>query len=198
MKVIIFDFDGTITEKKGNLWKAIWRDLGYSVGPRSYYMRLLNRFLSGKLSYDDWCDLTLEAFKKKGFNSKKLNETSSYMTLMKGAKQLIKKLYDKGYELHIVSGNIVSVIKKMLSSSVKYFTKINANEFVFDKSGDILKIVGTKYDCEGKALYIKELCAKMGYDPSDILFVGNSLNDEWVYLSGAKTICVNPDNTKSF
>ena len=41
-----------------------------------------------------------------------------------------------------------------------------------------------------------ELCKIKGYDPCDILFVGNSVNDEWVYQSGAKTLCVNPDSAK--
>ena len=31
MKAVIFDFDGTLTEKKGNLWKRIWKELDWDT-----------------------------------------------------------------------------------------------------------------------------------------------------------------------
>ena len=34
-----------------------------------------------------------------------------------------------------------------------------------------------------------------GIKPSEILFVGNSDNDEWAYMSGCKTLCVNAYET---
>ena len=33
MKAVIFDFDGTLTERRGNLWKRIWKELGHDIGP---------------------------------------------------------------------------------------------------------------------------------------------------------------------
>jgi len=58
-------------------------------------------------------------------------------------------------------------------------------------------IVSTKYDCDGKAKYIEELCEKKKFNKNEVVFVGNSLNDEWVYKSGVKTVCINPNGTKS-
>ena len=196
MKAVIFDFDGTLTEKQGNLWKTIWRELGYDIGPNSYYVSLFKRFMSGNITHKEWCDLTKEAFQEKGFNKQILDNITDNMKLISGAEELIKNLHSKGIELHIVSGNIVSVIKKVLGESKKYISEIKANEFLFDSNGDITEIVGTKYDHEGKARYIKELCLQKGYKPSEIHFIGNSMNDEWVYQSGARTLCVNPDDAK--
>lgn len=194
MKAVVFDFDGTLTEKKGNFWEKIWKGLGYDIGPNSYYVSLFKRFMSGNITYRQWCELTLEAFQEKGFNKQKLDDITDNVRLIKGASDLIKRLHSQGIELHIVSGNIISVIKKALGENNEYITCIQANEFLFDENGDIIDIVGTKYDHEGKATYIKELCARKGYKPSEILFVGNSMNDEWVYQSGARTLCVNPDD----
>ena len=109
MKAVVFDFDGTLTEKKGNLWKKIWQELGYDIGPDSYYVFLYKSFMAGEISHKEWCDLTLEAFKKKGFNKNMLDQLSSHMVLIDGAKELMQELYAKGIDLHIVSGNIVSV-----------------------------------------------------------------------------------------
>lgn len=197
MKAVIFDFDGTLTERCGNLWKRIWKELGHDIGPDSYYMSLFKRFMSGNITHKEWCELTLEKFCEKGFTKQKLDEITDDMSLMQGAEDLIKYLHDKGLELHIVSGNIISVIEKVLGSNNRYISAIKANEFLFDENGNITEIVGTKYDHEGKATYIKELCEKKGYKPSEVLFIGNSMNDEWVYRSGARTLCVNPDDTKS-
>ena len=197
MKAVIFDFDGTLTEKKGNLWKRIWKELGHDIGPDSYYVSLFKRFMSGNITHRQWCELTLEAFKEKGFTKQKLDEITDDMTLIQGAEDLIKYLHDRSLELHIVSGNIISVIEKVLGPNNRYISAIKANEFLFDNNGNITEIVGTKYDHEGKATYIKELCERKGYKPSEVLFIGNSMNDEWVYRSGARTLCVNPDDTKS-
>ena len=197
MKAVIFDFDGTLTEKKGNLWKRIWKELGWDTGPDSYYVSLFKRYMRGNITHRQWCELTLEAFQEKGFTKQKLDEITDDMTLIQGAEDLIKYLHDRSFELHIVSGNIISAIEKVLGPNNRYISAIKANEFLFDENGNITEIVGTKYDHEGKATYIKELCEKKGYKPSEVLFIGNSMNDEWVYQSGARTLCVNPDDTKS-
>ncbi len=195
MKAVVFDFDGTLTEKHGNLWKKIWQTLGYEVGLGSYYMSLLNQFVDKTLTHSDWCKLTLKAYQDKGFNKQILDNLVDNIHLMQGAGELITHLHAQGIEIHIVSGNITSVIEKVLEQYLPYIADIKANEFVFDDNGWLLDIVGTKYDHEGKARYIQELCEHKGYKSSDIVFIGNSLNDEYVYLSGAKTICINPDQT---
>lgn len=195
MKAVVFDFDGTLTQRHGNLWKKIWQTLGYDIGKSSYYMSLLKQFLDRKLTHSDWRKLTLKAYQDKGFNKQVLDDLVSNIKLMQGVGEFFKYLNDKGVEIHIVSGNITSVIKRVLEQYLPYITNIKANEFVFDNNGCLLDIVGTQYDHEGKARYIQELCDYKEYKPSDIVFVGNSLNDEYVHLSGAKTICVNPDQT---
>ncbi len=193
MKAIVFDFDGTLTQKNGNLWKKIWKELGYDVGQNSYYFQLLTEFLNGDITYLQWCDLTLKAFQEKGFSKQMFHRMIKEISLMPGAKELIERLSLKGIELHIVSGNFISAIKNTLGECEKYISGIKANEFLFDKNGLISEIVGTKYDFTGKAKYIQELCKKKGFSSSEILFVGNSINDEWAYKSGARTLCVNPD-----
>ena len=41
----------------------------------------------------------------------------------------------------------------------------------------------------------EEIMKVNGLKPYEILFVGNSDNDDWAYKSGARTLCVNPNNT---
>ncbi len=196
MKAVVFDFDGTLTEKNGNLWRKIWAFLGYETGEGSYYRSLLNAFLDNKLTHKKWCELTCEAYQARGFIKQNLDELVSKMKLMPGLEILFKTLNKNGVEIHIVSGNIISVIEKMLIKYKKYITEIKANEFVFDKDGNLINIVGTKYDCEGKATYIEELIKNKNFNKEEIVFVGNSLNDEWVHKTGVRTICINPDEAR--
>ena len=148
-----------------------------------------------KITHKEWCELTCKAYKERGFNKDILNQLVGQMKLMDGVAELFKSLYDENIEIHIVSGNFVSVIKQVLGELAGFVTEIRGNEFIFDSNGEIAEIVGTKYDHEGKAVYITELCHQRGWAPGDIVFVGNSANDEWVHKSGAKTLCVNPDET---
>ena len=197
MKAVIFDFDGTLTEKRGNLWRNIWNMLGYDTGSDSYYASLYKNFINGKITHKEWCDLTCEAFKNKEFSLDDFDNAISNIKLMDGLKELFEKLYNNGIEIHIVSGNIIYAIEKSLGENKRFVTKINANKFVFDEQGVIKEIIGTKYDYEGKAKYVEQLMQINNFTKEDILFIGNSSNDEWVHETGIGTVCFNPDQTKS-
>ena len=107
--------------------------------------------------------------------------------------QKIKELKEKGIGLYIVSGSIIEGIELVLGENVKYFDKIIANHFVFDKKGVISRINATKYDYEGKSVFASELIKKLDISPKELCFIGNGDNDEWVYKTGCRTICINPD-----
>lgn len=195
IKHVIFDFDGTLTKKKGNFWREIWNRLQYSTDKNSYYYFLYKSFMEKKITHAEWCDLTLKAFNKRNFNKTIFDGLVRNVELMKNARELIEHLYKSGKKIHIVSGNIVDVIESVLHDSLVYIERISANDFVFGKNGELIKIVGTKYDYEGKAKYVEELCKTKNLKPEEICFVGNSVNDEYVYTAGVKTICINPTET---
>ena len=198
MKVVIFDFDGTLTEKDGNIWRKIWRKLGYPTDENSIYSKLYKGFASGLLSHKDWCNQTCRAFQKKNMTTNVLEEVASEVKLKQGATRLFDELKNQGYSLHIVSGNIKQVIQKVLGENVKYFDSINANDFVFDESGLLSSVNGTKYDFEGKAKFVEEYIAKHNIPISNVVFVGNGWNDEWVHQTGCKTICLTQNSNVDY
>lgn len=196
MKAVFFDFDGTLTNKVPNIWQSIWVALGYKLGKDSEHQIQLDEFLSKKITYQEWCYKTLACYKQKGMNLNILNKISNKIKLLEGAAETFKILKDKGFELHIISGNVVNVIEKVLGENIKYFNSINANDFIFDDNGILTHIKGTKYDCEGKAKFIEEYIQSTNSKPEELYFVGNGFNDEWAHLSGCNTICINPDDTE--
>jgi len=194
MKTIIFDFDGTLTRKGSNIWKSIWTSLGYDVSKNSFYRNLFSCFMDGKITHQEWCNLTCDAFVKKGMTKKQLTEISKGFHLIDGAKETFRVLKSLGYSLHIVSGNVKFVIERVLGENVKYFDSINANRFDFDENGKLVFIKGTNYDFQGKAKFVNEFKETTGTSAKDICFVGNGGNDEWVHFSGCRTLCINPDD----
>ncbi|MEI6348891.1 MAG: hypothetical protein WCP69_13170 [Bacteroidota bacterium] len=68
----------------------------------------------------------------------------------------------------------------------------------FDENGRLDRIIGTKFDFKGKATFIEKIANELNLKPYEILFIGNSNNDELAYTSGAITLCVNPRLTNPF
>ncbi len=191
IQAVIFDFDGTLTNAKSRTtWESLWETLGYDV---QECQNLHKQFDKGEFGHQEWCDRTAKKFIEKKLTRQQVVELAKGIKLIAGCKKTLKSLKERNIQLYIVSGSIKDIIETVLGSTYVFFSEIMANEFVFDTQTSILtKIVGTEYDFVGKANYIKRIANRLGIATSDILFVGNSNNDMWAYLSGANTLCINP------
>ena len=118
------------------------------------------------------------------------------INLINGFATAIKAIHDKKIPMYIVSGSIWDVVITAIGEFKDYFVRIETNIFTYTTDDVIANIVGTRYDFEGKAEFVEKLAGKLHVPTSQILFVGNSINDEKVKaLSGATTLLVNPHNT---
>ncbi len=193
-KAVVFDFGGTLTlpKFKENTWERIWRSCGYDLQTAH---ELHHRFSSKKIKHQEWCDLTCEKLRNRGFTRTVFETLYSEVEVVDDIEETFHALREKNIQIHIVSGSLRDIIKSALGSSSRFVDSIRSNDFVFDESGLIEKIVGHPYDFEGKAHFITKLAADINCHTIEILFVGNSLNDEKAALSGARTLCVNPKHT---
>ncbi len=46
-------------------------------------------------------------------------------------------------------------------------------------------------------MYLSEIIIKKNIQPYEVLYIGNSNNDEFAYKSGVRTLCVNPKYTST-
>lgn len=195
-KIVVFDFDGTLTKTENmakTTWENIWISLGYSVNDCHEYHTM---FADEKISHQEWCDITTEKFRARDFSQSQLIKIAANTKLINGVGEVFQTLSNHGIKIYVLSGSIDLIIKTVLRDFISYISDISSNIMHFDSKGIISSIDGTKYDFEGKAVYIEELACKLNVDPTDILFIGNDQNDEHVYLSGAKTLVINPQLTK--
>lgn len=193
-RAVIFDFDGTLTSGKTirTTWESIWSSLDYDV---KCCQELHLRFNRNEITHAEWCKLTEQCFRKRNLHREMVDKIASGIHLLKGVKATFQELQKRDIKIYIVSGSILSVIRSVLGSNYQYIDGIKANQFRYNESGFLTEIIGTKYDFEGKASFISEVAAELKISTKDILFVGDSINDQFAYISGAKTLCINPKLT---
>ena len=194
MKTIVFDFDGTLTKKSHEVWEKMWKAIGASDIDYMLYCKHKN----GELDNEQWLEEIEKEYKKRGFNKDILTEVSIGMELMDDLEETLNTLKKQGYKLYIISGGVDKIIYAKLGNLVKYFEEIHACKFEFDEKGLLTHIVNTKYEEEGKKVFIDEYCMKTNTNPKEITFIGNGDNDEYVYLSGCHTICINPHKKTNY
>lgn len=194
-KAVVFDFDGTLTDTTDDwtTWERIWTSLRYSVNDCA---ELHRRFMRKEFTHQEWCDMTRDKFKARRFSQKHLDRIIRNMSLISGTAETIKRLKSRGLRLYILSGSIKQVIRECLGDLYDSFDEVKANELVFDSSGIISEIIGTRFDFWGKADFLKRIVAENEWSNWDVLFVGNSVNDDWASLAGVRTLCVNPRFTR--
>lgn len=188
MKAVIFDFDGTLTKKNNEVWGKMWKAI--DATDVDYF--LYKKYANGEIDYKQWCIEIEKEYIKRGFNMDILINIADEIELMNNLEETLKTLRNEGYKLFIISGGVDKIIYNKLGKMVDYFEEIHACEFEFDDNGLLKHIVDTKYDEEGKKIFIDEYCLKNNENPQNITFIGNGDNDEYVYLSGCNTICINP------
>lgn len=199
-KVLVLDFDGTITRHPDNLttWEMIWLELGYEL---SECTNLHNAFRRGELKHTEWCAKTRDKFKDRDLDQKIFFKIADTIKIVEGFNELVEYAISRDIKLYILSGSIDGMIRHALKESAKYFT-IQANDLIFGPTGRLHDIRGTNFDFQGKADYLKKVVEDNSCSPMDVLFVGNAGNDRWAANAGVRTLCVNPltdpDNPKEW
>jgi phosphoserine phosphatase len=193
-KAVIFDFDGTLT-KPGSTrttWESLWQTLGYNDNECGL---LAKRFFQKDIKHPEWCRLTLEKFKARNLSYDQVISVAASIELIRDFDECMTEIQQLGIPTYIVSGSIWDVIISALGDRARYFKQIEANAFGYNPDKTLGTITGTKFDFEGKGDFVIELVKELKVSASDILFVGNSINDVHVKAAGARTLLVNPHFT---
>lgn len=202
-KIVILDFDGTMTQVKDNkmsIWERIWKkvnaNLDYCHELHADYRRHLQFGADAIKKHKEWCEKTSEVFRTHQLTKRQVFEVADEIELIEGFNEFIDKMDNNNIILFILSGCIKEVIHYKLSHNTKYFHTIVANSLMFDNKGNFVRIIGTDHDDIGKAEYINNIIIeKFGVHPSNILFIGDSENDIYVAKNTmVRNVCINDSN----
>lgn len=196
-KAVVFDFDGTLTKPGStrSTWEAIWERLGYDANECGL---LANRFYLKQITHPEWCRITLEKFRARQLSYDVVIGVARGLELIQDFDECMEELQRLGVPPYLVSGSIWDVIAALLGDRTRYFRRIEANAFGYIGPDKRLgTITGTKFDFEGKGDFIREVAKELHVSTSNVLFVGNDINDVHVKEVGARTLLVNPHQTSA-
>lgn len=195
IKAVIFDFDGTLTDKKSKLssWQRIWKLLNYDD---SECRDLFLKHARNEITHEEWCFETEKKFKEKELTKAQVLNLSQEFVLIKGCKELLQILNDNKVKVYICSGSINTIVDNVLEvNGIKsLIQEVSYNKFYYNNDGFLDKIIGTEYDFIGKKIFIDKIISQNNYSATEVAFVGNSDNDRLAYQSGARTILINANN----
>lgn len=189
-KAIVFDFDGTLSKpnKMPNSWMRIWEKLDKLDEDKKFY----EMYKNGVINYEEWGELVVKAYREYGCNKTLLKEVANDTELLDDTEQVIKELGEKGIKIFVLSGGIKNIIDYKLENVKEYVTNVEAQEILLDENECVESITKLNHLVEDKSEYVFYILNKYHLNPQEVLFVGNSDNDEDVYKTGVKTLCINP------
>jgi phosphoserine phosphatase len=167
-RVIIFDLDGTLTKPK-SLWEYIHRSLGLWENRADRYQE---RFLSGEISYREFC--LLDAGLWKGMELSELETIVDKVEFNSGIEETISHIRSKGLYIALISSGL-----SILSERVKNRFGIDfavANELIV-KDGRITGEVKIRVTHNGKGKWIKAIGRKFKISPEEMIAIGDSKGD---------------------
>ena len=189
-KVVIFDFDGTLTISKSSTWARIWQKLNALDVDEKYYLM----FKAGEIDYITWLECCFNEFKERGYNLCDLEEMVSSMKLINDVEYVFNLFKENGIKIYILSGGIKTIIERVLADKSKFITDIEASNFLFDNNGNLSSFIPPMLNPENKQEYVNHIIKTEKGNPYEIVFIGNGKNDETVYKTKVNTLCLNPDD----
>ena len=192
-RLVIFDFDGTLTKphKIDNSWARIWNRIGLMDEDE----RLYKLYRSKKLTYRQWVDQVIKVFRQNKVDKSMFASLAKEIKLLNNCKKVFKNFYEHGIKICILSGGVKNILDETLKNLNKYITDIEAGSLTVDGNGIVNGTILTKTNIEDNSDFILKQMEKYNLKKEEIIFVGNSFNDEDACKSGVTTICINPFET---
>lgn len=192
-KLVIFDFDGTLTKPNlhPNSWARIWAKIGRQSDDEILYQKYKQKLID----YNQWANEVIKVYREEKVTLGLLKNIAKDTELIDDCKKVMESLFTQKVKIVILSGGIKNIIEILLKDCLKYIYKIEAQELIFDDDGVVEEITKLQHFVEDKSQYTNILIEMLNLSPDEVVFFGNSINDEDVYKCGVKTVCINPEDT---
>jgi phosphoserine phosphatase len=167
-KLVVFDLDGTLTQER-SIWEYIHKRLGKWYGFAEEYQ---NRFLSGKISYEEFCERDAQVWK--GMRVEELLEIVKTVPFHPGADELINHLKNKNLKLAMVSSGL-SVLSHWVHQ--RYGFDYSVSNDLLQENGILTGKVKIQVYFNKKAEWLRRILKKFGITPEETISIGDSMGD---------------------
>ncbi len=192
-KLVCFDVDGTLIDNVKFSWQ-IFHD--YFQTDEKKREEAKNSFFNGKISYKEWAEHDIGMWKEKNVKKEDFFKAMGSLCLMKGAKEVLGELKNKGMKLAIISGSMNVVLEKFIPDYREIFDDVFLSWIYFDENGSISKVEATEFDIEKKAIALRQIAEKENIKLEECVFVGDFLNDIKIMQEAGLGIAFNCEHDK--
>lgn len=189
IKAVVFDVDGVIFD--GNSWLALTKGLGCSIEDHA---ELYKQARAGELNWYQAERKLVAMYQASGNATREfISNLCASHQLRPEARDVVEYLKSRGYILCLISGSFdihVEATAEQLGIEHWY---ANA-ALVFGKAGNLERIIYHGDQNQVKVDQLKKFCQKVGIDPTECTFVGDSDNDIGVFQITNHGIAVHCDD----
>lgn len=190
MRCAVFDCDGVLVDSVSS-----WRTLHEHFGTTNHPM--LEQFIAGEISDMEFMLADIEMWKavKPEIHRDDIFRAYSGVKLMPGARALVSALKQRGVFVAIVSAGVdifVSTIAGILQADDWI-----ANGFEFDQAGLLLDEGHVRVSSHGKGDVIERIIEMHGFEPAEVISIGDSELDLSMQIAGSAFIGFNPSSAGS-
>ncbi len=171
-KLVAFDLDGTLVDGTIYIWQTLYERF---VPDTSDQKKVTKAYFNREITYEQWFTHDIETFKACGVTREKIVDCVRSLRLMKGARETLRSLKERGYVLALISGSLRIVLDELFQDHP--FDHVLINEIHFDERGEITGGTATPYDVEKKGEGLELLASREEIDLKDCVFVGDNEND---------------------
>ena len=185
LRIIFFDMEGQIFEpgvkatKKGTA-ASVWSVIAKHLGPEAYAEEEETKEKWGKgfyKSYVEWMEDTIRIHQKYGLSEEFFNKIISNVKYIKGVKETIKKLREKGYIIALISGGFKNLADRAIKDLGIHHVFAACEYFFHPKTKKLVSWNLMPSDYHGKVDFMRLLIKEHGLSPRDCAFVGDGVND---------------------
>jgi len=191
--LVAFDVDGTLVHHPED--KTVWEVFNLKfTGSDDQNAERWEQYRRGTLSYADWVALDVEGWRAAGATRDVLAESLDGLTLVRGARETLAALKERGMRLAVISGTLDFLLELLFPNHP--FDEIYTNRLVFDEAGRISHWHATPFDMEGKGVALRAIALRENIPLERCAFVGDHANDLAAVKVAGFSVAFNPKSAE--
>ena len=175
VKLVCLDLDDTLIDQNS------WYKLNIALGlTNEEDQAMYDAYANGNLSYEEWMEKLAALYRERGFATKeRVTATLSHYRFKEGARELVKYLKGKGYQLVLLSGSFDMVLESVADTLGITHRKANTS-FRFDEHDMLQEVMSAGDELDNKLQYLKDFCVEK--NPNTTCEIGAGVQWRWVEL----------------